>query len=272
MKFPRRDNIHSFRDKNRRNYQARFLKIGLVVLVLFGLGIASIGLGKTKDGLLSFSGILFKARAQAIDTLSQVTSSVFESKKSIIAERDILKNQVADLEAQIASLTALKDENEKLQEMLGRKSEKIELVLGRIVAKPNQSPYDTLVIDAGSDDGIIDGARVLARGDIAIGTVVETAPHISKIKLYSTSGEKTKGAITGKDIFIDLVGTGAGTFEATLPRDVVVEKGTPVVLPDGGNVVAIVEEQIVDPRDPFQKILFRSPVNLFELRFVGVEK
>ncbi len=272
MKQRHRASDISFREKNRRGYQSRaFLLLGGVLLVLVII-IFSIGFTKTKNALFSFSGSLFKVRAAAIDGITTESAVMFESKKSIVSERDALRQKVADLEAQVLSLSALKDENQKLQEMLSRNTTAKEQILGRVIVKPNQSIYDTLIVDAGSQLGVIVGARVFARGDIVMGTVIETSTTTAKIKLFTTGGEKTKAVLVGKDIFIDLIGRGGGTFEATLPRDVAVEKGTEVVLPVGHTVIAIAEESIVDPRDPFQKILFRSPVNLFELRYVSIEK
>ena len=183
MKQPRHANNFSFRDKNRWSYQARFLKTGLIFFLIILAFVSIIGFRKTKNIILSFSGRILSFSTSVINAAGISFDSATMSKEELFNERYALKNQVANLEAQLATLSALKDENEKLQEMLGRKSEKLELVLGNIIAKPNQSPYDTIVIDAGSNNGIINGARVLARGDIAIGTIVEVSTNISKIKL-----------------------------------------------------------------------------------------
>lgn len=272
MKQRLRANDISFRDKNRRDYRARtFFVLGILFVVL-GITVLIVGTQKTKDSFSFLTGKLFSTRASVGDALSTTASVVGESKKSLITERDGLKEQVANLEAQLTTLTVLKDENEKLQEMVGRKGDVGEQILGRIIVKPNQSLYDTLIIDAGTASGIRVGARVFARGAVAIGTIIEATANTATVSLFTTGGQKTQAVLVGKDIFLDLIGRGGGTFEATLPRDIKVEKGTEIVLPEGSSVVAISEDSIVDPRDPFQKILFRSPVNLFELRFVGVQK
>jgi hypothetical protein len=58
-----------------------------------------------------------------------------------------------------------------------------------------------------------------------------------------------------------------------MPKDLTMQKGDQVVLP-GINpyVLAIAQTIISDPRDPFNKMLLTSPVNIQELKFVEVEQ
>ena len=70
-----------------------------------------------------------------------------------------------------------------------------------------------------------------------------------------------------------MIGRGGGNFEMILPRDFILEKGTEVVLPViTPYTLGIVQTILSDPRDSFQKALLASPVNIFELKFVEVEK
>ena len=58
----------------------------------------------------------------------------------------------------------------------------------------------------------------------------------------------------------------------TMPSDFILQKGDQVVLPGlYPYVLAITQTTIFDPRDPFNKILLTSPVNIQELKFVEVE-
>jgi cell shape-determining protein MreC len=241
------------------------------VVGLLAICFLAIGAEKTISAIASIGNFIFKAKHSVGQTINNGIE-LSKSKSTLIEEKRALEEKVQDNEALVAKHTTLEDENAKLTEMLARKKETTELTMARILAKPNQSAYDILLIDVGSEDGITTGAKVLARGDIPIGTVSEVNLHSSRVKLFTTNKEKTQGVIVGKDIFVDLVGHGGGTFQAMLPRDLVVEKGSTVATIDTGETIAIAEESLADPRDPYQKILFRSSVNLFELRFVGVEK
>jgi hypothetical protein len=78
--------------------------------------------------------------------------------------------------------------------------------------------------------------------------------------------------LSGKDVFLEIVGRGGGNFEMIIPRDFIILKGDEVVLPGiVPYVVGIVETIISDPRDSFTKALLVSPVNIQELKFVEVE-
>src|SRR3989344_4872836 len=175
-----------------------------------------------------------------------------------------------------ASKNSLYLENQNLQ---SKKTEKTKVVLGSILSKPNQSPYDTLVLDIGADLGIKSGERVLALGNVLIGRIANIYHNSSKVILFSSNGEKTQVVVVEKNlpagrqgVFLELVGRGGGNFEMIMPRDLKLEKGDQVVLPGIiPYVVGIVETIISDPRDPFVKALLTSPVNIQELKFVEVE-
>lgn len=205
------------------------------------------------------------------DKLSSI-KSYFYFKKSLFLENENLKSQIKESEADRANYISVVAENESLKEILGRKKEKIPMVLSAILSKPNQSPYDTLVIDAGTDEGLKIGNIVFALGDIPVGRIAEVYTNSSKVILFTNAGEKTQALVSGKNISMELVGRGGGNFEMILPRDLILQKDDQVTMP-GINpyVLAIAKTTISDPRDPFTKALLTSPVNIQELKFVQVE-
>lgn len=197
---------------------------------------------------------------------------VFSSKSSLVEENQNLKLKLKESNAFLLNYDSLFEENIKIKEILGRKEEKKDMLLSAILSKPNQSPYDTLVIDVGINDGIETGDLVFALGDLPIGRIFFTYPNSSKVVLFSNSGEKTEVVLTGQDVFMQIVGRGGGNFEMILPRDFILEKGSAVVLPGiSSYVVAIVDTVLSDPRDSFTKVLLTSPVNIQELKFVQIE-
>lgn len=237
--------------------------------------------------LIYFSSSIFhglSAGAQAIfrpviilggnikETISSA-STVFRSKQSLFNDNVDLKMELDKQSTFVANYNSILDENNKLKEILGRKSEKMDLILAGILAKPNHSLYGALSIDAGVNQGVAVGARVFALGNVPIGRVAEIFPNYSKIILYSNPGEKTDVVINGKDVFLQAVGRGGGNFELVLPRDLTIEKGTEVDLPGvTPYILGTVQTIISDPRDAFQKALLTSPVNVQELNFLEVEK
>ena len=196
----------------------------------------------------------------------------FVSKSSLDHQNKNLKSQLSEQEARTANYNSILAENIDLKEILNRKDPKINMTLAAILAKPHQSPYDTLIIDAGIKQGIQVNDMVFGLGNVPIGVVAETYPNSSKVVLFSNSGRKTQVVISGKNIFMELVGRGGGNFEMIIQRDLAITKGEEVVLPGiVPYVVAKVETIISDPRDPFVKALLTSPVNIQELKFVEIE-
>jgi hypothetical protein len=79
--------------------------------------------------------------------------------------------------------------------------------------------------------------------------------------------------ISGRDIYAPAAGRGGGNFEMTLPRDIKIDAGTDIVIPGiTPYVLGVVQDIVSDPRDPFQKLLLASPINIQELKFVQIEK
>lgn len=206
--------------------------------------------------------------------------SYFYSKNSLLLENQDLKNKLNEQEGRMANYNSILDENLELKNILERlpigqsgKEEKFDIVLASILSKPNQSLYDTLIIDLGAKDGINNGQKVFAFGNVPIGRIAEVYANSAKVVLFSSPGEKTEIIISGHDVFMQIIGRGGGNFEMILPRDFILETGTEVVLPGiTPYLIGTVQTIISDPRDAFQKALLASPVNIQELKFVEVEK
>lgn len=236
------------------------------------------------DGLSGASQTLFRPVLTAGNIIGGKLKSVgsyFASKNSLYLQNQKLQEEAKENEARMLNYNSVLSENENLKMILGRlpaqagKNEKINMVLSSILAKPNQSLYDTLVIDAGVKQGIKTGDTVFALGNIPVGRVALVYENSAKVILFSNVGERTQAIVSGPssgNVFVEIIGRGGGNFEMILPRDLVLQKGDRVVMP-GINpyVLAVVETIISDPRDPFSKALLTSPVNIQELKFVEME-
>lgn len=264
----RSHNRGSRRGKNKR---IRLILLAIALFVLLGasgiFGPFSYFLNKVATPVWK-TGNFIKNKTNDLGYLLQ-------SKKRLLAENELLKERLNEYEIQLLLQSVILDENKQLKETLQRASDILadgeEFILAVILAKPNRSPYDTLVIDLGRNSDIQKGDYVFARGDILIGQVEEVFSRSSKVKLFSTPGEKVDIVISGEDIYTTLIGRGGGNFEMTLPRDVEIEEGTKVVLSGiTPYLVATVGKINYDPRDTLQEILLTSPVNVQHLKFVQV--
>ena len=194
------------------------------------------------------------------------------SKKTLLFANEQLKKDLNEAELMLSDRNALLKENLELKEIMGRTNNQ-NLILASVLAKPNISVYDTVIVDAGNNIDIKEGSKVFVLGNILIGEVEEVNNRTSKIKLFSSPKEKLEVMIGFGNIITVATGKGAGNFEMEVPRDVDVEVGDPVVsVGINSPTLGSVEEIISDPINPFKKVLFKSPVNLFEIKWVQILK
>jgi cell shape-determining protein MreC len=260
--------------KRKKIFKIALGVIVLIILFYFRSGIFN-GLSYASQGLFRPVLILGNNIGEKFKSLNLF----FISKNSLYLQNQSLQSQLNEDEARMSNYDSVIAENASLKEILGRlpaqagKNGKTNMTLAAILSKPNQSIYDTLVIDAGTREGIKTGNIVFALGNVPIGRVDVAYNNSSKVILFSNTGEKTQAVLSGKDVFMEVVGRGGGNFEMIMPKDFTLQKGNQVVLP-GINpyVLATVETIISDPRDPFTKALLSSPVNIQELKFVEVEQ
>lgn len=253
--------------------------IGILVLVVFFYFRSGIWNGFSYVGSTLFRPVL--VLGNGIGQKFSDLGSYFVSKSALSEENQTMRFQLSEEESRMANYDLVVAENENLKASLGRKDTKANMVLAAILSKPNRSPYDTLVVDAGEKQEIKSGSIVFTLGNVPIGRVAEVYPNSSKIILFSNPGEKTQAIVTSKsttpslggEVYMELVGRGGGNFEMILPRDFVLEKGEQATMPGlNSYVLAIVETTISDPRNPFTKALLESPANIQELKYVQIEK
>ena len=95
------------------------------------------------------------------------------------------------------------------------------------------------------------------------------------LKALVVGDELVKGDVVmkGQSITVPATGKGGGNFEIHIPREIAVTDGDILAFPESPNVaIGVIKSIIFDPRDPFQTVLARTPVNVQELRFVEVVK
>jgi cell shape-determining protein MreC len=252
--------------KKRKKYIKIFtIFILLVLLIIFQRPVFSV-LGRVANFVASPFYLLNKNAKEKISD----TGYVFSSKKTLHNENIKLKNEIFVNSLKLLDYNTLLKENEDLKNILNRKKEDKNLLLAYVLSKPNKNIYDSLTLDVGTKDGVLVGDLVFALGDVPLGRVAEVFDNSSRIVLFSSSKEVNNFLLMPNNINVDLVGRGGGSFEIVLPRDLVVDNNALIYLPGENNIIAKFEKVISSERDAFQKVLFTSPVNMHELRFVQV--
>jgi rod shape-determining protein MreC len=263
--------IHQFRDKKQIHRKKKAIRTaaGFGIFLL----LCATGLLLWSRGF--FNGIaspVWKAQKAITDSIHDVGFLV-RTKSSVFHENENLKEENSTLKNSILEYEIVKQENQELKELLGRIPPEYDFTLATILVRPNRSPYDTLIVDAGSAHGIQEGQRVYANAHVPIGEVSKVYLSTSLIMLYSNPGHITEAILESSNATVELVGRGGGNFEMTIPLELSSDKGAFVVLPNAlPEIVATVEEVISIPTDPIKKILLSSPVNIQSLKWVQIKK
>lgn len=165
-----------------------------------------------------------------------------------------------------------KKENEELKTALSR-PDKNDFIFAYVDSRPPQSPYDILVVDRGEENGVKNGMQVFAYDNILIGYVSEVFGGSSKIKLISFPGEETNAVLFSLNNQVFVTGKGGGNFEIKMPKSIEVNTGEKVVtLGANSMLLGMIDKIEINPSDPFQKLYFRFPFNLQELKYVAIKK
>lgn len=195
----------------------------------------------------------------------------FRKSADLAKENDVLKQQILVLLAENADRKVLLAENVELKLGLGRVIDG-KMIHATILKKPPMSPYDTFVLDAGTDIGVVRGDRI-AFGNLVIGEIIEVDASYSKARLYSSPGNVFQGTIGEENITIEAKGIGGGAFEALVPIGANVEEGNTLILPSISPKVFGYVERTEDLTDEgFKKIFFTLPLNPNQLSAVSIIK
>lgn len=107
-----------------------------------------------------------------------------------------------------------------------------------VLMRPPQSPYDTLIVAAGREEGVVPGMEVFGQGGVPLGIVTLVARRSAQVTLFSAPGVTTGGWIGPKKLPLTLVGEGGGVLAAYLAKAADIAEGDVVYLPGPGALPA----------------------------------
>lgn len=145
-----------------------------------------------------------------------------------------------------------------------------------VVARPPESPYDTLLLAAGERNGVLAGMEAFGNGGVPIGIVSSVWSDFSRITLFSSAGSVTSGWVGYANVPITITGAGAGAMNASASRSAGVVVGDVVFVPGPGMLpIGSIVRIDSDPLSPGVTLRIRPAVNPFsiawvELRSTGV--
>jgi cell shape-determining protein MreC len=239
----------------------------VVVLVLLLVRIALPGVFVSLTTPLAGSGTSMAAGVGNV-------FSGFNSKQKLASENSSLTEQNLELTNENTVLSA---RTQDLTKLLGGTSSTglgtgDELLAG-VLARPPESPYDTLTISSGSADGVTLNATVFAQGGIPIGSIKHVYTHSAQASLYSTPGRSTDGWVGEDRTPLTITGAGSGAFTSSIPKTSSVIVGDSVYVPGPGAVpIGTVIRIDSDPASPTVTLQIQPLVNLFTVTWVDVSR
>lgn len=163
------------------------VRVILVIAVLLtgGLAILSSVSGTSIPSMLVQSVMKpLRAGANALTNGAERFYSYIFNYETILAENEILKEKIAQMEDQAREADAMQRENDRLREMLELKSyhEDYVLVDANIISWSSTDWTNTMTINRGSDAGITEGLCAITANGQVVGLVTEVGPNYSVVK------------------------------------------------------------------------------------------
>jgi rod shape-determining protein MreC len=242
----------------------------LIVMILF-VFFAILFSFQWSRAILFSVGKPFWQIGSGINTFFSNSFEILRSKVSLISENQSLQDKITKGQKDEELNNILIQENADLKDLLGRKTSSSKTILASVLIKPSFSPYDTLIVDVGTDEGIAVGDMVSVDGNVFIGQISEVYANSSKVILYSSPDQKVLVLVGSNNVLKEAVGIGGGNFKIELPREIDVKEGDSVMIPSiSPNIFGIVEKVEYKEADSFQTVLFKNPVNIAELKWVEI--
>ncbi len=259
--------ITSFRHDNERKLKRRKI-LGAVFFFAVLIFLVRGPLTNSLSGVLVEIGRPFwSVEEGARGTLADVVA-LFSSKLALQKENAQLKETIDSIAVEALSRDRLRDENTELKAELGRDPEST-LILGRVLASPAVSPYDTLIIDAGTDHGVTIGMDAYTDGDFVIGRVTRTWKRSALVTLVSSPDNEFSVVVGSSSIPTLAHGMGGGNIRIVLPRGSSASIGDLADIPQLANSYVGVVATIDQPEGSSLETLFlRLPFNINQIRWV----
>lgn len=226
------------------------------------------------NGMRSLSFFISRPVWAVSDTVVNSFSNLtqyFVFKSNLISENQALRDENETLKLKQVDYGILSTENDDLKSQLGRTNNKTRFI-SRVLSKPPRSPYDTLVIDAGTAEGVVMDDAVYLSGNVIVGTISSVTTHTSVVQLFSTANNKQEVVLERTGASFEIIGQGGANFKLEVPKETDIIWGDVFTYPGiSSAVVGSVYYIAVNPQSSFKTIYIRIPGNIFQSKYVFVE-
>lgn len=253
------DSLRSSRTRVR--FRTLLILLAVVVLLFYTRSIVGV-----VGGIVAAP---FYAITSYIQHSSATVPTFIRDRSAILDEKRALEAELAGQQGMEMTLAQVLKENEELRTLLGATRE--ERIAAGVIARPPYTPYDTLILDQGSDEGVIDHAPVFLGSGLAVGYVRSTTNRSSLVTLFSSPGVETSVYIFGPDIFARAYGIGGGVVRIDIPQGITLTQGDLVILPslDSG-VLGTIDSVEAIPTAPEQHAFVTLAAPIAAMRLVSI--
>lgn len=260
--FSQTTKMVSPRNTRRRMY------IRTLLLCVFCVGILLLG-NKALHAIANVVTSPVYAIAHYFEYSSETIPVFFRDRNELLQKQRTLEAQLAAQQGIDATLEFTRKENEELKAVLGVPDDT--RIAAGIVGRPPYTPYDTLILDVGSNAGIVERAPVFIENGHAIGYVRSTTQTNALVTLFSSSGVTLSVYIFGPNIYAHAVGVGGGVVRVDVPQGISIEKGNMVILPSlHSGVLGVLSDIESTPTDPDQHGFVTLGAPIASMRIVGI--
>ncbi len=244
-------------------------QIGIWIIAIAVILLALARLPSIKTGALDFGASVLKFGG-GIATFSDFLQEFLTRKTFLVEELDALRSSKLELESRNSMLEAKIGELGKIENLMNENQNPGKLAL--ILGPGTNSPYDALLTNLGSEEGIENGAKAVAYGSIILGTVEAASGQNSIIKLFSYPGLTTEGFLESISLNITLEGLGGSNLKFFVPKNIGIKVGDRILYNSAPSYLIGQVEYIKErPSEPLAEIIVRPPLNIRELRYVELK-
>lgn len=259
----------SYHLKNR----AKIISGSVIVVVVFFLILLTLSFlfpNFFRNNLTIISKPIWAVR-QSIISGTENLSGFFSSKSSLIDENKALKDELSIAKLKLTDYDLLLKENQELKG-ISKDGLSANLSLVRVISKPPISPYDTLVLDGGTAEGIKKGSKVFLGNNVIIGLISDVTPHTSLVELFSRGDVKYNFVLERTGASYDVIGRGGFNMVALVPKEADVLWGDTFIYPGKtSSTVGSVYYIDTDSQSAFKAVYIKIPGNVFQSKWVFVQ-
>ena len=261
-------------EKTKRPWLLIFLPI--IIIIGNSVGVFAPISRATLKVMLPVQGVLYRTGSDIKNIFQKEIN-----RRETESEYEKLQGEVARLHKELAHLNELEVEARELGGLLNfQKRTGVKMVVANVVGERTISSARTLLIDRGSDDGILKNLPVVNQDGILVGKIFEVKEKSALILLLLDRRSRVAATIQNKDGTIGIVEGGHGLSSSMkfIPQGEKIEIGNLVVTSGleetipRGLLVGTVEGVVKDVREPFQEATIKPLVEFNKLITVAVIK